>query len=99
MRLFTTLVLGLSLAIPPCVRAQVFQDSLEASRDPLFTAEDALFAGGVLFATLAVAPLDKRLADYLQGAPQTNRFFRRVATSGWPTSACMGRRRSSWECW
>ncbi len=79
MRLFTTLVLGLALAIPRGLPAQVSQDSLAASREPLFTAEDALFAGGVLFATLAVAPLDKRLADYLQGAPQTNRFFRRVA--------------------
>jgi membrane-associated phospholipid phosphatase len=79
MRLFTTLALSLALAIPPCLPAQVSQDSLEASQEPLFTAEDALFAGGVLFATLAVAPLDKRFADYLQGAPQTNRFFRRVA--------------------
>lgn len=79
MRLFTTLVLSLALAIPPCLPAQVSQDSLAASREPLFTAEDALFAGGVIFATLAIAPLDKRLAHYLQGAPQTNRFFRRVA--------------------
>ena len=78
MRLLTTLTLSLALAIPTRVIAQV-SDSLKASQEPLFTAEDALFAGGVIFATLAVAPIDKSLADYLQGAPQTNRFFRRVS--------------------
>ena len=79
MRLLTTLILLLALATPPCVTAQVSEDSLEASKQPLFTAEDAFFAGGVIFATIAIVPLDKRLADALQGAPQTNRFFRRVA--------------------
>lgn len=78
MRLLTTLAFGLALAIPTRVVAQA-SDSLKASQEPLFTAEDALFAGGVIFATLAVAPIDKSLADYLQGAPQTNRFFRRVS--------------------
>ncbi|MGQ0714375.1 MAG: phosphatase PAP2 family protein [Gemmatimonadaceae bacterium] len=79
MRLVSTLVLCLVLATPPCASAQVFEDSLQASEDPLFTAEDAFFAGGVIFATLAIAPLDKRLADYIQGRPQANRFFRKVA--------------------
>jgi membrane-associated phospholipid phosphatase len=78
MRLFTTLVLSLALITPLCASAQVSEDSLKASQEPLFTAEDAFFAGGVIFATLAVAPIDKRFADFLQGSPQTNRFFRRV---------------------
>ncbi len=75
-RSFTTLVLCLALLAPPCATAQVFEDSAEASTQPLFTAEDAFFAGSVIFATLAIAPLDKGFADYLQGSPQTNRFLR-----------------------
>src|SRR5687767_3941433 len=78
-RLILPVILSIALTVPPGVTAQVSQDSLEASQEPLFTAEDALFAGGIIFATVAIAPLDKRLADYLQGAPQTNRFFRRVS--------------------
>lgn len=74
-----TLTLCASLLAPAAGAAQVFEDSLQASKEPLFTAEDALFAGGVIFATVAIAPFDKKFADYLQGAPQTNRFFRRVA--------------------
>lgn len=74
-----TFTLCASLLAPAAGAAQVFEDSLQASKEPLFTAEDALFAGGVIFATVAIAPFDKKFADYLQGAPQTNRFFRRVA--------------------
>jgi len=79
MRLSTTLALCAALLFPALVLAQSSEDSLKTSQEPLFTAEDALFAGGVIFATVAIAPLDKRFADYLQGAPQTNRFFRRVS--------------------
>jgi membrane-associated phospholipid phosphatase len=78
-RLVVPIFFCIVLAAPPRGEAQVSQDSLEASQEPLFTAEDALFAGGVIFATLAIAPLDKQFADYLQGAPQTNRFFRRIS--------------------
>ena len=79
MRHHTTLFLCLTLAAPVSASAQVFEDSLQASTAPLFTAEDAFFAGGVIFATLAVAPIDKRLADFIQGSPQENRFLRKVA--------------------
>lgn len=79
MRLLTTLTLCAALLFPARVPAQTSEDSLETSQQPLFTAEDALFAGGVIFATVAILPLDKQFADYLQGAPQTNRFFRRVS--------------------
>jgi membrane-associated phospholipid phosphatase len=82
MRLFTTLALCFALIAPPCATTQVFEeDSAKAATQPLFTAEDAFFAGGVVFATLAIAPLDKRFADYLQGSPQTNRFFRRLSVT------------------
>jgi membrane-associated phospholipid phosphatase len=82
MRLFPTLALCFALIAPPCATAQVFEDdSAKAAREPLFTAEDVFFAGGVIFATLAIAPLDKAFADYLQGAPQTNRFFRRLSVT------------------
>jgi membrane-associated phospholipid phosphatase len=76
MRLFTTLVLCFALLAPPRAATQVFEDSAKAASQPLFTAEDAFFAGGVIFATVAIAPLDKQFADFLQGSPQTNRFFR-----------------------
>jgi membrane-associated phospholipid phosphatase len=79
MRLVGMLALCAALLAPSATYAQVFEDSLEASREPLFTATDAFFAGGVVFATIAISPFDKKFADYLQGAPQTNRFFRRVA--------------------
>lgn len=79
MRLFTTLAVCLTLWIPPRASAQVLEDSLQASTAPLFTAEDAFFAGGVIFATLAIAPIDTRIAAYVQGRPQENRFFKKVA--------------------
>jgi membrane-associated phospholipid phosphatase len=82
MRLFTTLVLCLALVTPPRAASQVFEeDSAKAAAQPLFTAEDAFFAGSVIFATVAIAPLDKAFADYLQGSPQTNRFFRRLSVT------------------
>ncbi len=78
-RIIACVALCIAVVVPPGVPAQPSEDSLKTSQEPLFTAEDALFAGGIIFATVAIAPLDKRFADYLQGAPQTNRFFRRVS--------------------
>lgn len=79
MRLFSTVALLLALLTPPCASPQVFEeDSAKAASKPLFTAEDVFFAGGVIFATVAIAPLDKQFADFLQGSPQTNRFFRKL---------------------
>ena len=54
-------------------------DTIRREREPLFDSGDALVAGGFAAATLIAYPLDKRLADFLQGAPQTNRFLRRTA--------------------
>jgi membrane-associated phospholipid phosphatase len=46
----------------------------------LFTWGDAALFGGLTVATIAVAPLDKQIADRLQDSTvQTNRFFGRVA--------------------
>ena len=81
MRTIAGLALALALVTPPPASAQVFKDSAQASTEPLFTAEDAFFAGSVIFATFAVAPLDKPVADYLQGSPQTNRFFRKLSVT------------------
>ena len=64
LRLILCAAVWIAVALPLGVRAQVSQDSLEASQQPLFTAEDALFAGGVIFATIAIAPLDKRLLGH-----------------------------------
>lgn len=46
--------------------------------EPLFEVRDALFMGGVGVATLAIAPFDRKFADYLQGEPQARRFLRRM---------------------
>ena len=81
MRIVAGPALALALVIPSLAPAQVFADSAKASTQPLFTAEDAFFAGSVIFATVAIAPLDKAIADYLQGSPQTNRFLRKLSVS------------------
>jgi membrane-associated phospholipid phosphatase len=81
MRIIAGLALALALVTPPHASSQVLKDSAQASTEPLFTAEDAFFAGTVIFATIAIAPLDKAVADYLQGDPQANRFFRKLSVT------------------
>ncbi|HJR62267.1 MAG TPA: phosphatase PAP2 family protein [Gemmatimonadaceae bacterium] len=49
------------------------------SDKPLFTRADLVYAGAVAIGTLAISPLDRQLADYLQGDLQTRRFLRRVS--------------------
>ncbi|MGI8496067.1 MAG: phosphatase PAP2 family protein [Gemmatimonadaceae bacterium] len=46
-----------------------------AAPPPLFVARDALYAGAFAVGTLAIAPLDKKIADYLQGTPQAHRLL------------------------
>ena len=47
----------------------------------LFTWGDAALFGGLTIATIAVSPLDRRIADRLQDSTvQANRFFGRIAT-------------------
>ena len=57
----------------------IAQPADTAKREPLFYSRDAVIAAGFVAATLVAYPLDKRLADVLQGAPQTNRWLRRTA--------------------
>ncbi len=54
-------------------------DTIARSTDPLFTSRDAVAAGVFVAATVAAYPFDKGFADYMQGAPQTNRVLRRTA--------------------
>ncbi|MEJ7812703.1 MAG: phosphatase PAP2 family protein [Gemmatimonadaceae bacterium] len=72
-------LLAALIAIVPAVRAQAPDSARAPSPDPLFTSRDALYAGAVGLATLAVAPLDKKFADFLQGTPQANRWLRRLS--------------------
>jgi len=46
---------------------------------PLFRSRDLAYAGIVALGTVAVAPLDKRFADFLQGNWQTRRTLRRLS--------------------
>lgn len=56
-------------------------DSTRQSKEPLFTSRDAIVAAGFAGIAAAAIPLDRSFADYLQGAPQTNRFFKKVAVT------------------
>ena len=55
------------------------RDTTSTRRVPALSAEDLVYAGGVAVATLAVTPLDKRLADFLQTHRQKNRGLRRLS--------------------
>ena len=65
---------------PPPLSAQT-ADTTRAEVEPLFTGRDAIYAGAFTLGTLAIAPLDRAFADYLQGAPQESRFLRRLSTT------------------
>jgi len=56
-------------------------DSTRKSKEPLFTSKDAVVAAGFAAIAAAAIPLDRSFAAYLQGAPQTNRFFKKVAVT------------------
>ncbi|MBC7790200.1 MAG: phosphatase PAP2 family protein [Anaerolineae bacterium] len=56
-------------------------DSTRRSQEPLFTSRDAIVAVGFAGIAAAAIPLDRSFGEYLQGAPQTNRFFKRVAVT------------------
>lgn len=58
--------------------AQASEDPAAASqREPLFTGADALFAGGFVLGTVAMAPLDIHLARMVRDSvPQANRVLR-----------------------
>ncbi len=52
----------------------------EPARDPLFIPRDALIAAGFVVGTIAMFPLDRRIAEELQDpGTQANRFFRHAS--------------------
>jgi len=80
MRVSWSLVLAFTLSAAAPLSGQV-PDSSEVAREPLFTKRDALYAGAFLAGALAMWPLDRTLAEGLQGAsPQENRALRNSAT-------------------
>lgn len=57
------------------------RDTTHTSREPLFTARDAWIGAGFAVATVALTPLDRRIAIRLQDSTtQANRFFHHGAT-------------------
>jgi membrane-associated phospholipid phosphatase len=73
------LVAGLAGTVAQPVGAQTPAPGPRAK--PLFTWADAALFGGMTLATIAVAPLDRQLADrLLDSTVQANRFFGQVAT-------------------
>jgi membrane-associated phospholipid phosphatase len=56
-------------------------DSVKQSHQPFFVPMDAVYAAGVVAGTLALAPLDLKVADAFQNPErQGNRFLRETAT-------------------
>lgn len=72
------LVLCLALGAPGEVATLLAQSGApEESSEPLFTGEDALFAGGFVLGTVLLAPIDIRLAQAIRDSvPQSNRVLR-----------------------
>lgn len=65
----------LAATLGPALPAPAQQAAPE--REPLFTGEDALWAGGFLLGAVAIAPLDIHLARRIQDSiPQANRVYR-----------------------
>ncbi|MFL5560671.1 MAG: phosphatase PAP2 family protein [Gemmatimonadaceae bacterium] len=55
---------------------------VKQSVEPLFTSRDAIYAGGFALATVALFPLDRKIANNLQDKQnQSNRFFHHEATN------------------
>jgi membrane-associated phospholipid phosphatase len=78
MRILSTLALAAALAAPP-LAAQAVPDSAQLAREPLFTGRDALYAGAFAAGALVLAPVDRELADAIQGSPQANRALRNTS--------------------
>ena len=73
-----TILLVLCLALTPLGdAAPLLAQSREGSAEPLFVSEDAYFAGAFVLGTVAMAPLDIRLAEAIRDSvPQSNRVLR-----------------------
>jgi len=78
--LLALIVAAPTLAVP-ALPAQEADTTRKVSTDPLFTGRDALYAAGFAVATVALMPVDKRIAVRLQdSSTQANRFLRNSAT-------------------
>ncbi|HWE43005.1 MAG TPA: phosphatase PAP2 family protein [Gemmatimonadaceae bacterium] len=76
------LLLALAPALAPAQQAQTDTTGVKPSQEPLFTSRDAIYAGAFTLATVALLPLDRKIAEELQDKQnQSNRFFRHQATN------------------
>jgi hypothetical protein len=79
------LVLAAGTAVPTLALAQQTQTDttgVKQSTDPLFTSRDAIIAGAFVAGTIALFPLDRKIATNLQDKHnQGNRFFHHQATN------------------
>jgi membrane-associated phospholipid phosphatase len=76
---------ALGTVVPPLALAQQTQPDttgVKKSDAPLFTGRDAIIAGAFVVGTVALFPLDKRIATNLQdNHNQSNKFFHHQATN------------------
>ncbi len=71
-----------SVAVPAAPLAAQAADTARASDEPLFSARDALFAGGFVLGTIVLAPLDRQIAaEFRRDDRQANRVYRNTATT------------------
>jgi membrane-associated phospholipid phosphatase len=79
------LATALGTLVPPIAIAQQTQTDttgVKQSTAPLFTSRDALLAGAFVVGTIALFPLDEKIADELQDKQnQSNKFFHHQATN------------------
>jgi membrane-associated phospholipid phosphatase len=77
-----TLLLALAPSIAWAQQTQTDTTGVTHSTKPLFTSSDAIYAGAFTVATVALFPLDKKIAQNLQDKHnQGNRFFHHQATN------------------
>ena len=76
------LILAISPSLALAQQVQTDTTGVKPSQEPLFTSRDAIYAGAFTLATVALFPLDKKIAQDLQDQHnQSNRFFHHQATN------------------
>jgi len=77
-----TLLLAVAPSLAVAQQKQTDTTGVKPSTAPLFTGSDAIYAGAFTVATIALFPLDRKIADNLQDERnQSNRFFHHEATN------------------
>jgi membrane-associated phospholipid phosphatase len=83
--LLFSIVVAVGTVAPSLATAQQTQTDttgVKPSQQPLFTSSDAIYAGAFTVATVALFPLDRKIAEHLQDKHnQGNRFFHHQATN------------------